>query len=98
MPVVYTGAIKRSANRRNRFRATLRRQIHSRWSCSIEQIQNTECKTETSNDVTEQASTQVALTADGNFTLFDYQVNHVKTEFKVDVLEDTLRDTLMGDG
>jgi hypothetical protein len=55
MPVVYTGAIKRSANRRNRFRATLRRQIHSRWSCSIEQIQNTECKTETSNDVTEQA-------------------------------------------
>jgi hypothetical protein len=29
--------------------------------------------------------------------LFDYQVNHVKTEFKVDVLEDTLRDTLMGE-
>jgi hypothetical protein len=50
----------------------------------------------TENDVTEQAP-QVKLTADGNFTLFDYQVNHVKTEFKVDVLEDTLRDTLMGE-
>jgi hypothetical protein len=58
---------------------------------------NTGCKTETSNDVTEQAYTGQALTADGNFTLFDYQVNHVKTEFKVDVLEDTLRDTLMGE-
>lgn len=54
-------------------------------------------KTETSNDVTEQAYTGQALTADGNFTLFDYQVNHVKTEFKVDILEDTLRDTIMGE-
>ena len=54
-------------------------------------------KTETSNDVTEQAYTGQALTADGNFTLFDYQVNHVKTEFKVDILTDTLRDTIMGE-
>jgi len=54
-------------------------------------------KTETSNDVTEQAYTGQALTADGNFTLFDYQVNHVKTEFKVDILTDTLRNTIMGE-
>ena len=54
-------------------------------------------KTETSNDVNEQAYTGQALTADGNFTLFDYQVNHVKTEFKVDILQDTLRNTIMGE-
>mgnify|MGYP003403847026 FL=1 len=54
-------------------------------------------KTETSNDITEQAYTGQALTSDGNFTLFDYQVDHVKGEFKVDILEDTLRDTPFGD-
>jgi hypothetical protein len=54
-------------------------------------------KTETSNDVNEQAYTGQALTADGNFTLFDYQVNLVKTEFKVDILQDTLRNTIMGE-
>jgi hypothetical protein len=54
-------------------------------------------KTETSNDINEQAYTGQALTSDGNFTLFDYQVNHVKGEFKVDILEDTLRDTIMGE-
>ena len=54
-------------------------------------------KTETSNDINEQAYTGQALTSDGNFTLFDYQVNHVKGEFKVDILEDTLRDTPFAD-
>jgi len=54
-------------------------------------------KTETSNDVNEQAYTGQALTADGNFTLFDYQVNHVKGESKVDILTDTLRDTPFAD-
>jgi hypothetical protein len=54
-------------------------------------------KTETSNDVNEQAYTGQALTSDGNFTLFDYQVNHVKSEFKVDIFEDTLRNTIMGE-
>ena len=54
-------------------------------------------KTETSNDINEQAYTGQALTSDGNFTLFDYQVDHVKGEFKVDILTDTLRDTAMGE-
>lgn len=54
-------------------------------------------KTETSNDLTEQAYTGQALTADGNFTLFDYQVNLVKGESKVDILTDTLRNTPMGE-
>ncbi len=54
-------------------------------------------KTETSNDLNEQAYTGQALTADGNFTLFDYQVNLVKGESKVDILQDTLRNTPMGE-
>lgn len=49
-------------------------------------------KTETSTTINEQDYTGSALTGDGTFTLFDYQVNHVKTEFKVDILEDNLRD------
>ena len=54
-------------------------------------------KTETSSSVTEQDYTGAALSGDGSFTLFDYQVNHVKTEFKVDILQDTLRDTPFAD-
>lgn len=54
-------------------------------------------KTETSTDVTEQAYTGQALTGDGNFTLFDYQINHIKSESKVDILQDTLRDTPFAD-
>jgi hypothetical protein len=29
--------------------------------------------------------------------LFDYQINLIKSEFKVSILEDTLRNTIMGD-
>lgn len=54
-------------------------------------------KTETSNDINEQAYTGQALDSDGSFVLFDYQINHVKGEFKVDILEDTLRDTIFGE-
>ena len=54
-------------------------------------------KTETATSITEQDYTGSALAGDGSFTLFDYQVNHVKTEFKVDILEDTLRDTQFAD-
>lgn len=50
-------------------------------------------KTETSTTATEQAYTGSALAGAGDFTLFDYQINHVKTETKIDILEDTLRDT-----
>lgn len=54
-------------------------------------------KTETSNDITEQVYTGQALTSDGNFTLFDYQVNLVKGESKIDIFTDTLRNTPMGE-
>jgi hypothetical protein len=50
-------------------------------------------KTETSTTATEQAYTGQALTADGGFNLFDYQINLVKGETKIDILQDTLRDT-----
>lgn len=100
MPVVYTGAIKL---RGAQIAEIGLEQLYADKSIADGVVAlNTDSKhgvvkTETSNDVTEQAYTGQALTADGNFTLFDYQVNHVKTEFKVDVLEDTLRDTLMGE-
>jgi hypothetical protein len=54
-------------------------------------------KTETSTAVTEQLYTGQALTADGSFVLFDYQILHVKGEFKIDILQDTLRDTPFAD-
>jgi len=54
-------------------------------------------KTETATTATEQAYTGAALTGSGDFTLFDYQVNHVKTETKIDILQDTLRDTPFAD-
>jgi hypothetical protein len=86
MPVVYTGAIKLRGAQIAEIGFNFTQTNHSRWSCSIEyRFKTRSSKTETSNDVTEQAHTGQALTADGNFTLFDYQVNHVKTEFKVDV-------------
>jgi hypothetical protein len=54
-------------------------------------------KTETSTTANEQAYTGAALTGDGDFTLFDYQINHVKSETKIDILQDTLRDTPFAD-
>lgn len=51
-------------------------------------------KTETSTVATEQAYTGDALTADGGFNLFDYQIDLVKSETKIDILQDTLRNTI----
>jgi hypothetical protein len=100
MPVIYTGKV---AVRGAQIAEIAVEQLYKDSSIADGIIElNTDSKhgvvkTETSNDVNEQAYTGQALTADGNFTLFDYQVNLVKGEFKVDILNDTLRDTIMGE-